>query len=289
MNLLLTGNWNRKEFQEVAAFFSDLKGRDTVDVRYISSIDDFTANERDGNFEPELCVLFADYPGRFGDSFWRRIRSRFPLTRFLLLSGALCQGEERTGSLEQGIVRAPWYLWRDFIKEEVLKFLTGKLSVLSLEETALFEDQVRETASYDALTGLVDEEGKIRRIRIASDDFAMRNLLRDMIVRSDSETVSRTVDCGTLNDLFQSEKRDAKENCDYFIIDLPDSACLLLRCKIQKLAKDNPNSGIDLLLSGPNPEEVEDFEKISGCRIVPKPFFSKIFDSRSVKYRREDR
>ncbi len=270
--ILLTNNSQRKEFQNAKYFFENLKKQDPYSVCFFSSESELENSPQANDIEPELCVLFEDFPGRFSNRFWRKFRSKYPLIRFLLISGALCQGEERTGSLEQGIVRCPWYHWRDFAQKEVIKFLNGEKSVFSLEETALFEDFVFETSSFDRIAVLPD---RIRQGWVAADDPRMRKFFTGLF-----EKKGKSISASTPSGLFQkiNNQDPCCRNCDLFIIDVIDLAQPGLEENLCRLAACNSRAEICLLATGPNPEEVELFESISHCRIVAKPFFSGILE-----------
>jgi hypothetical protein len=78
-----------------------------------------------------VFFLLQSYPFEFSREFVHRLISSNSLTPLILIAGACCQGEERTGQPPQGVFRLYTWQWDSFYQHELEKHLNCKNSVFN--------------------------------------------------------------------------------------------------------------------------------------------------------------
>lgn len=113
------GKMERAEFWKIAEFFR-------------------TAAEESGcSKDIQRCfVLFQSYPYEFSQELVDDLLRKHPLIPILLVAGAGCEGEVRTGKPLQGVFRCYASEWDASYENEFRKLLTEKKSLFSLPKTA---------------------------------------------------------------------------------------------------------------------------------------------------------
>jgi hypothetical protein len=103
-SLLAVGPWNRAEFLAV---------RDKLDPHgcwpTVGSLIDAMDSAADFEVPPELILLAQPRPGLDDQSDIERLGRDWPLTRIIVVAGAWCEGELRTGRPHSGVIRLYWH------------------------------------------------------------------------------------------------------------------------------------------------------------------------------------
>ena len=80
---------------------------------------------------PELLLLAQPRPGYYRQSDLERLMSAAPLCRVILVAGTWCEGELRTGSAPQGVLRLYWYEMAAWWRRSMTLWSTGQSPVWS--------------------------------------------------------------------------------------------------------------------------------------------------------------
>ncbi len=102
--VLLVGDWQHREFAAASANISD-----TYDWPHATNINEACDLLSHCFQPPELILLAQPLPGLFRQADIDRLQQLVPLTRLVLVAGSWCEGELRTGSPPNGIIRLYWY------------------------------------------------------------------------------------------------------------------------------------------------------------------------------------
>ena len=211
-----------------------------------------------------LVFLLESRPGEYPPKQVARFRRLLPNTPILLIAGALCQGEGRTGRLPAGVIRFYLHEVDAALLPELADFFACKPSRLSLPATATEEDFWR-NASFDCAPNEVillsrTEPG---RSAVIAADPSMRSLLTEFESRADE-----TAALASLGDLF---RLDVPPN--RIIIDLTLSIGEFLP-RFRTLAADFPKSEFVIFAFAPTSEEISQLRSAGSCvTVLSKPFF----------------
>ena len=104
IDVLIVGNWDREEFAELLLAIpltsSWLQASNCVDAVELLAVRDFA---------PELILLADPLPGTHSLEAVEQLRLAAPLARLVVVAGTWCEGELRTGSPLNGVLRLYWY------------------------------------------------------------------------------------------------------------------------------------------------------------------------------------
>ncbi len=172
VEVLFFGDARRPEFR--AAF--DVLQQSTALVQADSLS---AALRRVGGWSPELIVLTQAYPGKVSPEHIKQLQSAAPAARFLLIEGACCEGEGRSGP-------APVGFWRVYWHQAAVQLTVG-LQRRAAGQSAWWSDEPEVTRLAPAQTRMLD--GTLPKIddleagigAVCSRDADFAQVLRDVL------------------------------------------------------------------------------------------------------------
>jgi len=96
---------------------------------------------------PTVIVAAQSRPGQFSRRELAAIQARAPLARRVLVLGAWCEGEQRTGAPPPGWLRLPWQTAAQWLGDELDRHLRGEPGDWTLPATATGEERALAAAS----------------------------------------------------------------------------------------------------------------------------------------------
>lgn len=141
-HVLMVGDWQTSEFAPAAALTRSLC-RVTELADLCEAVRWFA--ERDGSADlmlPDLVAIALAYPGQFSTVALETLRAQAPLTPVVAITGAWCDGEQRTGAPWPGVVRVAWHQWADRFPTEAAALAAGRSSAWALPHTATPDERL---------------------------------------------------------------------------------------------------------------------------------------------------
>ena len=96
----------------------------------------------DGRIVPDVIVVAQAFPGQYSHQAIDRLRRLAPLARVVGMMGSWCEGEMRTGSPWQGVVRTYWHQWTARGGRQLRRLTQGRLCSWTLPPTATEEERL---------------------------------------------------------------------------------------------------------------------------------------------------
>jgi len=170
--LLLVGNLQQGESQQIADHLFEAFPAECI--RTAATIERACRRIAEGEWLPDLIVVFQDWPEQFPRSAIERLIAAAPLARLVCCYGPWCDSDGRTRDFWPLAVRVPISVAQRRIERE--------LALLRGESTCLLPM----TAGRDEIFGFDNDAalprtGKSREIVVRSPDRAFRNCLEEAL------------------------------------------------------------------------------------------------------------
>lgn len=164
--ILVVGDPRRAEFREVPAAVAPF-----APPVVVPTVPDALRRVAEG-WQPDLIVLLQSYPGEHAPAAVEQLRGLAPLARVVVVVGAWCEGETRSGRPLPGTVRVGWAEFPLQAARELRQMLSGETGAWSLPSTASEEERLLAVPYAPAASG-----GSI--VVVAADEHAVRQWLVD--------------------------------------------------------------------------------------------------------------
>ncbi len=126
---LLVGDWQQREFATASAGIPDaLDGPPNI----AANIDEACDILRHCQQPPELIFLAQPLPGLYRQNDIERLQQLVPLTRLVIVAGTWCEGELRTGTPPNGVIRLYWYELASWWQANIRRRDAGQCPLWSL-------------------------------------------------------------------------------------------------------------------------------------------------------------
>lgn len=140
MTMLAIGDADRAEFRDVVP---SLRAHATV-ASVHSLMDVAQVND-----PPNVCLLLQAVPGEYSARDLESLLSRWPLTRFVTVAGALCEGETRTGRPWPGQLRIYWHEFPGWWSLQVARLAAGQCPEWGWPRTSREDDLLRHAPPFE--------------------------------------------------------------------------------------------------------------------------------------------
>ena len=261
MTALFCGKCERREFMELARDARELAGRYGVAVLERR---DFSADAAIRSVD--FILLFRSFPNEFNVGYVEQMRSLAPLAPIAMITGALCEGEDRTGDCFPGVRRFYSNEWRERGRFELVRFLnpSGATGFFAASPLAS-ESEYAATRRFETFRKTPALEA---RALILSDDASFTSVLLNVFRSQGTEARAESwswFDATTEDDFVPTR----------VVVDSSNAIDERFVAKVRALRKSRPQAAIDVLTFSPDlltPEFGEISRRLSRFRVLSKPF-----------------
>ena len=277
MKLFFGGKLSRNEFHELERDVRTIADRTNAQIVTRERINVDVAAERfedetfgDGTptlrslVDFDFILLCRSFPNEFTSSDVEAIRRVNPLTPIVLIAGALCEGEERTGERFAGVRRFYVETWRGEGRRELERFFdpNGSKGIFTKSPLATTVDLLV-SPNLDE-----NEESCSGAVLILADDPDMGACLQDAF--NERGYLARVESLVRFNPTLDRQEKPARVVVD--TIDLGDPT---FPDRLSSIKRVFPGVPIDLLAFAPRVDETRYYERRDlwgKTRVVAKPF-----------------
>ncbi|MGL4943250.1 MAG: hypothetical protein ACRC46_08660 [Thermoguttaceae bacterium] len=234
LSVLVIGQIRRAEFASVA---SDVAAERVTVFESVHDVESF------GESEFDLVVVCQSFPGEFSPAFIDRVRAAMPLVPIVVVLGAWCEGEERTGSAPlRGVARITATQWPGWGQRELDTIRRGVCSRSMLPATS-GDDERSLAETLPRITSTIS-------VSIHGVDRAMTAMLNNFLT-----TQGFTV----TND---------NSVADWTLVDVADVSSERLRATFEPLVC---SSRVVAIMHSPRSDEVAAMQEYGVAAVFPKP------------------
>ncbi len=223
----------------------------------------------------DFFVLCRSFPSEFSPRDVERLRRAAPLAPIALVVGALCDGENRTGTPFPGVRRFYVGGWRESGRREFFRFLaesSGLFASFPLETAvdrlAARPPQKRPTNSISPISAKTPRD-KPEIVVFADSDPALGRFLREIFAERGA-----TVRIESILTI-ESPTRPSSVEPARIIVDSVDLAAPNFRAYLRAVRRKYPTAPIDILAFSPRIDELAAFENAAvwgPISVLSKPF-----------------
>ncbi len=275
MKIFLGGETARKEFRAVERDVRQAAERFGASTVLFEAFDRRELNDSTARtlFDVDFFVLCRSFPNEFSPADVERLRRIAPLAPIALIAGALCEGENRTGSAFPGTRRFYPETWRSTGRREFFRFFAESAGLFAASPLATWGDfcveQTRRTANAEETAALETLNSAKTAESVAifpGGDAALGRFLRDAFAERGA-----SVRLGAARRL----ERRADFAPTRVVVDAVDLAAPSLLDELRELRAAFPAAAFDVLGFAPRRDEIEFLERksdLGAIRVVAKPF-----------------
>lgn len=279
MRIFIGGRLSRAEFNELERDVRTIADRSDAQVitRERINVDDYSERFRDETFgdnkpslyslyEMDIFILCRSFPNEFSSYDVEALRRVNPLAPIVLVAGALCEGEERTGDQMTGVRRFYVATWRTEGRREFELFFdpSGSKGIFTRGPLPSTVDLL-----VSAPIAAEDEESRSGEVLILADDRDMGACLEDGFMEYGYTVRTESLVRFEPSSALRSENM-ARVVVDTINLSDPEFPGILTHIK-----RTFPGVPIDLLAFAPREDETRYFERRDlwgKTRVVAKPF-----------------
>lgn len=254
-SLLVLGKYNKKEFRDV---WEKVVNQNSPPRKIIS----ISKSDSLPNKEPSCILIFQSYPGEFQQSLADKLVRTYPFCPILLILGAACQGEERTGLPLRGCFRLFACQWNSFHSSQFELLLQEQANLFTLPKTHKDEDIVLFRAH-----GKSSQSHFKQRVCVVVENFGpfgndpfMNRLLVDSFARN-GYSVRR---CFPHKSILPPH---------LVVVDSDDSPFSNILQAVQRLRQQFADSEINVYVNSPRMNEKNELNAVGVLRVLSKPLF----------------
>lgn len=264
--VIIYGDATRAEF---ASILDDFSPHDTI----IHCKNNCAAKKNDAD-DVDVVFFLQSFSGEFSQQLVETQRCVTPLAPLVVICGAWCEGEERTGTPLAGVARFYTAHWKFIARAELNRLRSGNFSLISLpitsgeDERAIADSAINAnfTFSRDKQISITLGESSLLGVDATMTEMLF-NFFSHRHYRVSRAKISPAQNISAQN---LPEVRDENKVSDFTILDVAAASHKVVKTEVANWT--HPKTRLILLMHNPRCDEVETFHSLGATAVFPKPF-----------------